>query len=911
MIDPNENLILIDGESKTSELDDCRLVNGRRYYEVKFCNSPNLYKYKWDRIIWMRNPSSLNPKDHKVVYNGRFCNNITKLLLFTSGYGRFYHIQYASGSMADYSENEVQIIESCLSEEKSQNIFNYFKDIANANPLETDEGKKLLAAQYDKVDFISDEMCIAPYLYPPKYKNKSWQYNELIFPFGCNNSQIDAVQQAFSHQVSVIQGPPGTGKTQTILNIIANILLQGKTVIVVSNNNSATDNVLEKLANYNLDFLVAPLGNSDNKSLFIENQKNGRCYPEELQNWNHDIAGNSIKHELAELQKFFTLQEKQALLRQELSATVIEWEHFKQDFGEDLDIQTEASSESILKFMAETSLHMDKDSDTLWSRIIWWIRHFIYKYYYKINSEFLSISPELAINKIHYLFYKKRIEELKCEIEDINTQLNHSDALQLSKQLNDKSLKILQLSIYNKYGKSHEPYTIKDDSLYFEANEVVKEFPIILSTTFSARNSLHNMAYDYLIMDEASQVSPETGVLALSCAKNAIIVGDNMQLPNVVSREMKVKLDAILNKYDIDKGYDCSLNSFLQSIIKIIPSIPQTLLREHYRCAPDIIEFCNQKFYGGNLVIMTKNDDDNTLYVKRTSKGNLSRQHTNQREVDVICNEILPSLCYDKNEIGIIAPYRDQVGIIKNAVGNEIDVATVHKFQGREKDVIILSVVDSQISDFADNPNLLNVAISRAKKKLVIVVSGNEQERKGNITDLLDYIEYHQHGQVEESRIHSIYDMLYKQYDSIRFDFLKTHTKVSEYDSENLTYALIEDIIKNNPSYSCIDVLCHYPMNILIKDYSPLSDEERKYASHHSTHIDFLIYNRVSKKPLLAIEVDGWAYHQEGSKQSERDRMKNHILPLYGVDILRLSTTGSEEQKVIEEKLKVVLGEQR
>ena len=67
-----------------------------------------------------------------------------------------------------------------------------------------------------------------------------------IFPFGCNNSQYVAVKRAMENQISVIQGPPGTGKTQTILNIIANILIQGKTVQVVSNNNSATENVFEK-----------------------------------------------------------------------------------------------------------------------------------------------------------------------------------------------------------------------------------------------------------------------------------------------------------------------------------------------------------------------------------------------------------------------------------------------------------------------------------------------------------------------------------------------------------------------------------------------------------------------------------------------------------------------------------------
>ena len=80
----------------------------------------------------------------------------------------------------------------------------------------------------------------------------------MIFPFGGNASQFKAVENALSNQMSVIQGPPGTGKTQTILNIIANLLVRGKTVQVVSNNNSATQNVFEKLASpkYNTGCLV-------------------------------------------------------------------------------------------------------------------------------------------------------------------------------------------------------------------------------------------------------------------------------------------------------------------------------------------------------------------------------------------------------------------------------------------------------------------------------------------------------------------------------------------------------------------------------------------------------------------------------------------------------------------------------
>ncbi|HCK1662647.1 TPA: AAA family ATPase, partial [Escherichia coli] len=69
----------------------------------------------------------------------------------------------------------------------------------------------------------------------------------LIFPFGLNESQLLAVERAFSSQISVIEGPPGTGKTQTILNIVANILIQNKTVAILSNNNSAVSNVYEKM----------------------------------------------------------------------------------------------------------------------------------------------------------------------------------------------------------------------------------------------------------------------------------------------------------------------------------------------------------------------------------------------------------------------------------------------------------------------------------------------------------------------------------------------------------------------------------------------------------------------------------------------------------------------------------------
>ena len=70
------------------------------------------------------------------------------------------------------------------------------------------------------------------------------------------------------------------------------------------------------------------------------------------------------------------------------------------------------------------------------------------------------------------------------------------------------------------------------------------------------------------------------------------------------------------------------------------------------------------------------------------------------------------------------------------------------------------------------------------------------------------------------------------------------------------------------------------------------------------THIDFVLVNRLSKLPVLLIEVDGVAYHQEGTKQAERDKMKNSILEKYQLPLLRLRTDGSEEREKIVQVLR-------
>lgn len=158
----------------------------------------------------------------------------------------------------------------------------------------------------------------------------------------------------------------------------------------------------------------------------------------------------------------------------------------------------------------------------------------------------------------------------------------------------------------------------------------------------------------------------------------------------------------------------------------------------------------------------------------------------------------------------------------------------------------------------------------------------------------MKYIRYQQ-GTLMESKLRSIFDYLFSHVEQFRQE------NESEYASENLTFDLIEKIRTTYPHLSHIKALRNYPMRYLIYDTSALSERESKYALHPSTHIDFLIINRVTKEPLLAIETDGYSYHNEQTEQFKRDRMKDNILKNYDLPLLRLSTVGhSEEQRIVD-----------
>ena len=900
-MDARKHLIIIKGKDQTDSVASFQFHDGK--CEVVYTSAPNkTYGFQSSNVEILPLQKKIDPAQVIVIANGQAISGIDEILDF----GGYYRIVRNGKRDLSFRRSEVQLQQNCLMDGKNQEAFQYFKETAAAISLVAENGINILSMQYDKIRQVSEDTVLASYLAPQKEVKVPQMPEAVIYPFGLNQSQKLAVERALSSKISIIQGPPGTGKTQTILNIIANMVRSGKTVAVVSNNNSATHNVAEKLEKKNADFLTAFLGSLANKQKFLETQTD--VYPN-MSEW---VMSTEERRQLdqettvlsKELNEMLNAKNRIAEIEQEFLQLNPEQHYFEEYYATYSDAPTESlgklSSQKILALWMEFEQHAEHESRLgLLQKL---------SIMFRFNRSALKLflrSPELAIPYLQSQFYAVKRRELEVEKQELNCKLEHYAFDAKMDELTQKSLRLFQAELATRYHWQNNRQRFEMSDFRWNFAEFTREYPVVLSTTYSIKGTLSiDHLYDYMIVDEASQVDLATGVLAFSCARNIVIVGDLKQLPNVLTEDDIRTSDAIWQRYSLDERYRFSTHSLLSSALEIWQDAPVTLLREHYRCHPKIINFCNQKFYHGKLIVMTKDHDEpNVLAMYRTTAGNHARGHLNQRQIDVIQQEVLPRLHQQNFEsIGIITPYRDQVTAIRRQLGDTYAVDTVHKFQGREQDAIILTSVDNVITDFVDDSHMLNVAVSRAVHSLAVVTSQDPRNDRTNYGDLMRYIEYNNF-EVIQSHVYSVFDMLYQGYAEQRKIYLQKHKRVSEYDSENLMYALIQEVLSEE-AFSSIGCAVHVSLATLVKSYEPLTKEERQYARNPLTHVDFLLFNQMDKQPVLAVEVDGTGFHEAGSNQAARDMKKNSILEKCAVPLLRLRTDGSGEKEKIRNALK-------
>lgn len=816
-------------------------------------------------------------------------------------------------------KDQIKIIKNMKNQ--YNDLFDYYKYIASIKDIGSKEYvDHYLESQLNEIVIQKNDL-LDIYL-SKRYDNVRFNYDKpVIYPFGINLSQKKAIVNALENRISLIQGPPGTGKTQSILNIIANLIIQNKSVAVVSSNNEAVKNVLEKLGSKNYDFLVALLGKKENKEKFFNHQVD---YPEEISNWciEHEKIGDlliEIKEHEKNISILLEYTNEFAKLKQEL----YEYEHeykFFSEYLKDNEVNKlkkfrffKLNSEKLLNILVDLNFPMSK-VESIIQKIEFFIQYGIYDF-----KQFNDIAP--IILDIQNQYYKEKIVEIKermTEIEGILKDKSYDDEL---KGLQEKSEKYFKAFLANKYKNLLREKFMINNYLYKDNfKKFIFEYPIILSTTHAISHSRNrNFKFDYLIIDEASQVELIPGIIALSTAKNVVIVGDKNQLSHIPEEKIKKsEYKELSEHYNVSYEYDYYENSLLNSFDFIFKDDIKVLLREHYRCDRRIIEFCNRKYYKGELICLSKQEQEHPLILLKTTPGNHLRygekainKITNIREIEsLIDQEFIQEMGINLNEdktFGFIAPFRGQANEANKILPSEFQKDTVHKFQGRECDVIMFSsVLDKKVKSkilmkFVDEPHLLNVAISRAIEQFILVSNVDTfLEENGDISDLIKYMQYYEEDCViYQSQVRSIFDLLYSDYSTILKQKEKNNKwKKSKFNSENLLYELLDDILDKSKYKYVREV----HLKEMFQDKAPFTEDEISYIQNNS-RVDVVVYNIFDKKPLLGIEVDGFISHENNPTQSIKDRLKDSVFAKAKIPLLRLKTNESNEKQKIEKYL--------
>lgn len=913
----NENIILIVDIDKKKDITSRvhKIEPSGLNYKITFKNKTyKSYTYPFHKIEIIHNPTKIE-NDIVIRTRNSALNNVKKILKFNS----YIKVFFENGTSKMYLESEISIENNLLKGVNNKNIFYYLKEMASiltVNDLNNDEEDiskkeiKILEKIYEKMDFVNENSVLKNYFSAKEEINKDLKKDNFLYPFSFNGSQQTAIYNAFNNRISVIEGPPGTGKTQTILNIISNIIINNQNVAILSNNNSATKNVYDKLKKQGLEGIVASLGKKDNIDSFLASQtKRNYSYDWMLTKNQKQIVINNINELSPKINKYLKDKNDKAKIAQELRQLKLEFEYFKEQEKSfnlekiDLGNINEFNADKLHRLLLFLNKKEYKTEYLSNYRKILTQLKFKFK-----DFDFLENEINKILQSLEYAYYVKKIDELESSSKQLETIIENID--DEFKKFTELSMKILKSYIYENYNKNdiYNEKTIKN------TNKLIKDYPVILSTTYSLLNCVSpNFLFDYMIIDESSQVDLVSAFPALSLAKNLIIVGDSKQLPNIIDGNRKDEFDSIFYKYEIDERYNYTKNSLLSLTKNLYKGMPSKTLVEHYRCNPQIIDFCNKKFYNNELVILSESKNDNPIKQYKSVKGNHARRdengsQINDRQATIIIDEIIPNenIDIENSSIGIITPYKGQKKYLIDKINNKnVQIDTVHGFQGRENDIIIFSTVANNITKFLDNPNSINVAVSRAIDKLYLVTPYEyESADNSNIGNLISYISYNNF-EVVQSKVSSIFDLLYKVNENDRIKFLSSHMPYSIYPSETIMYHTIKKVLTED-KYSTYGVSeKHYPLRKIVKDRSILNEEELKFIKTNS-HIDFIIFNKFDNKPILAIEVDGYKFHIS-KKQQIRDNIKNNILDKCNVPYIRFKTNEAKEREILIKKLDEII----
>jgi superfamily I DNA and/or RNA helicase len=570
-----------------------------------------------------------------------------------------------------------------------------------------------------------------------------------------NKEQKQAVCSVLTNENSYIWGPPGTGKTFTLGILIENFFSKEERSLIVSNTNQAVDQVLLKLCK------VLGKEHKAVKEGFI--LRRGKIDLSELESdWGEYIDLDSVVEKKSKklkekeskletkigklnkkskgfediINKFKLRDEKKLLLtqsKQELDTLEADKRNLASNnkiLINDRDallreLDSFNSAGAIRRIVMRSKIDIENDIDRNERR------------QEEIKNKEKTL-PNLIKSK------KDEVNNIKSDIDLISTELQKQDRAKCEQEVQkiEKELGPLEMELAE---VRREIEGIKQKVL-----DDAKIIGATVTKTFLKKEEFLN--FDNVVVDEASMVIlPALYNVAGLASKRCVISGDFRQIPPIIETKQKGIFEEI--------GKGIFEKSGIEEVCRTSKSAPNlVMLKQQYRMREEICSLINSFMYQGKLVTSkTKIDESNFSIIpeinknivlidtskifpfaqkKGTSYYNLMHAIATRNLVNIISAE--PEL--SGKSIGISAPYSAQAKMHAaiNKSNSSVTAGTVHRFQGDEKDIMIVDTVDSlgdaQVGFWAmaDHPNedgckLWNVGISRAKDYLFFI---------GNLTHL-------------------------------------------------------------------------------------------------------------------------------------------------------------------------------
>ena len=601
-----------------------------------------------------------------------------------------------------------------------------------------------------------------------------------ITPLSLSDSQEKVIKNIDNNKFIAVQGPPGTGKSQTIVNLVAHLIANGKTVLVASRMDKAVDVVAERLNELGAPYLALRAGRLNYQkqlSYQLQDLLSGKV---DLDSEFEDslFAGiDDMKNHINMLKGAENKCEQIIKLENEWRKVSKETQMQENSVGEPQFIKAPLKKfeiESIAVIIKTLENNIEKTG--FFANIanfggVNQLKKILKLKNFDVNYENLNrLKSELETAELVY-----KLRKIESDIQKTgNLHVLSEQIKQMKKKQKPLAVNILK----NRRRESLKGLLrdqIKRQRLIVHAKSLVEKrqnlqsriletedfkplleaFPCWCVTTYAVSGSLPLKPgmFDVAIIDEASQCDIASCFPILYRAKKAVIVGDDKQLPHLSFLE-KAKEQSFLSQYGIPDKYQLMWRFRTNSMFDLADyySMNSVMLDEHFRSLPPIIEFSNREFYGGRMRIMKKDTGmDKVIEIVQVPDGKVDMDATrNLPEIEALVKYLYDIIVEDERKnpdnpvsIGVISPFRAQVEQLKVSISkvisehmirkHQIEVGTAHTFQGDERDVILMSwaYADNSFPQslvFLQKPNLFNVAVTRARNKVINFISKDVKE---------------------------------------------------------------------------------------------------------------------------------------------------------------------------------------